>query len=311
MELLALLGTEKRAYWIHGTTVSRAFASHEILSRFSPEQRYSYDLRVHSEGQVAAALRTNRTLLGPAVHLVRNAHLWAGPVDPLRKWLNSKSADTLVLESGLTQWRPNEWLSRDEYLPDLRKFVNSSRVGLVNAEFSKRSSGRDKAQRLVEEYAGVDSWTAKLCTLNGQTTSGTLTIARRLKHFPKVPDYLVHALGFSEPPSGFVYSLLHNRKADALKASYGPSVFSELASSLDLVAMMSRNQRMGETPFALAGRLNIHRVQVEKHLPLMKFFDPSSFQRRLQVLATTSTLWERATTEQQKRAAIVALVNLW
>jgi hypothetical protein len=214
------------------------------------------------------------------------------------------------MESGLVKWQPANWSSKEDYKPILRRYVQG-KFSLVNAEFAKTFAGKSKTREFVQKYSGVDSWTAKIIVDRSPTSGDAVRFAQRVQHFPKVSDTLVESLSEDSENVNFVHSLLQNKKAEALRAPYSRRVFADLAFSVDIVALMSRNQRMGESSFALAGRLNIHRLIVESHLPAVKFFDRSTMSRRLNCIAVASELWEQAENDDQRRAALVCLVSLW
>ena len=310
MNLLQVAGSTSRAVWVIGSPEARGIAVRNISGRFDRAFRLTYDLKFQSVEEVYAGLMTPRALSEPVVHIVRNAHLWEDSISHLKHWFAEKKTDSLIMESGLMKWQPANWSSKEDYKPILRRYVQT-KFSLVNAEFAKTFAGRTKTKEFVQKYAGVDSWTAKLMMDRCRTWGEAVRYAQRVRYFPKVSDTLIESLAEETENLNFVHSLLQNKKADALRAPYSRRVFGDLAFSVDLVALMSRNQRLGESSFALAGRLNVHRLLVESHLPAVKFFDRSTMSRRLDCIAVASELWEQAENDDQRRAALVCLVALW
>lgn len=310
MNLLQVAGTTTRAAWIIGSPEARGIAVRNIAGRFDRAFRLTYDLKFQSVDEVYRGLMTPRALSEPVVHIVRNAHLWEDSIEKLRHWFAERKTDSLIMESGLMKWQPSNWSSKEDYKPILRRYVQS-KFSQVNAEFAKTQAGKLKTKDFIQKYTGVDAWTAKIIMDRCASSGDAVRFAQRVQHFPKVSDTLVETLAEDSEKLNFVHSLLQNKKTDALRAPYSRKVFGDLAFSIDLVALMSRNQRMGESSFALAGRLNVHRLLVESHLPAVKFFDRSTMSRRLDCIAVASELWEQAENDDQRRAALVCLVALW
>jgi hypothetical protein len=310
VNLLQVPGATGRAFWVLGAPEARGVATRNIAARFERDFRLTYDLKVDSVSEVGQALMSGRGLPDPVVHIVRNAHLWEDSSDTLKKWFSVMKNDTIIMESGMKKWQPDDWRSKEAFKPKLRQYVQS-KFSTINTEFAKTSAGRLKLRTFLEGYAGLDKWTAKRIADETKETVDALKYAQRLRNFPNTTDTLVESLSERKDTTEFVHSLLENRKKDALAAPYSRKIFGDLAFSIDLVALMSRNQRMGESSFALATRLGVHRMLVESHLPAVKFFDRSTMGRRLDCIAITSELWEQAENDEQRRAALVCLVALW
>lgn len=304
----------KRLFWVMGSPMARGHAVAALLDQTDRLHRITYDLRVHAPETILEALSTRRADYGRAVYLVRNAHLWGNNPAPLKKWLGYGRDDLLVMESGLREWRPEDWSRHysDEFLYDMKTLVHSSKAMLVNCEFAKSKAGVDKLLNLFYREAGTEVWETKVGVRASSLSTGlSVALARRLKNFPVKPEPLVRALASSPLPEDLVDCLLRGDKPAAMDAKYDTSIFTRLTYSIDMVAMIARNRRGFESAFEMSRRLGIHQMQVSRHMDLMKHFDAVSTERRMNAVAMASELWGAAIGQAEKRAAIVLLISLW
>lgn len=302
-----------RMYWIAGTPAARGLAVRRALRNYAPHERMTFDLAVDSRTDVAQALKVRRAFQYPMGFIVRNAHLWGDDVADLKAWLNRKSDDMLVMESGLEKWRPVGWDGRaGEFLPQLHALVKSFRVGEVITEFTKTANGRVRAKEFVQGMLGFDAWQARLCV--DVSTEAMVETCLRLKNFPPVTDGVIQAVKSSKQIETYPRLLLLGRKEEAARVLKEPdeAYFRELEDGIILVSMIARNLRMGDSAFSLASRMNVHRAVVEKNLPLARNFDMSAIRRRVEVLAFVQTLWAEADGDPQKqRDSQMMLTVLW
>ena len=316
-QLQATLGSNhsKRLFWVLGSPVGRGFATGMLLEQAGhPVQRFSFDLRLHTPTEVLQALSAQRAVSGRGVFLVRHADLWGGPVDGLKHWLSRKSPDILIMESSLRQWKPENWdkVTTDDFLPDMRSMVNSSKCALVNTEFAKSKAGFLKLRTLISQVAGSEPWETKLICDAGRWSTGlTLAHARRLEKFPRVNEALVKVLAPEPALPDFVDSLIAGDKKAALEAPFTPYQFERLHRALDVIGLISRNRRGTESAFELSRRIGLPQIQVSRLMAQMKHFDSVSLTRRMQAVAHVSALYKQSTGEDERRAATVLLISLW
>ena len=304
----------KRLFWVMGSPMARAHAVASLLAEVPRTHRITYDLRVHAVETILEALRTRPAVNGRVLYLVRSAHLWGDNPAPLKAWLNYKRDDLLVMESGLREWKPEDWSRHysEEFLWQMKTLVHSSKAMLVNCEFAKSKPGTEKLLGLFYREAGTEVWETKVGVGAASGSTGlSVALVRRLRNFPTKPEALVRALAPSPLPEDLVTCLLRGDKAAAMEAKYDTSVFNRLTYSIDMVSMIARNRRGFESAFEMSHRLGIHQMQVSRHMDLLKHFDAVSTERRMNAVAVASELWGTAIGQAERRAAIVLLISLW
>lgn len=305
-----------KTYMVIGTPVARGIAVRRVSRFFSAV--HSYNLAQGDWPEVEDEMRSSSGLMLPRLFIVRNAHLWPD-AKFLKEWTARKEPDVLVMESGITQWRPPGWASRNgEFKPDLKRvFSGTTKATVVTTEFANSKVGRLKLQQLVSMLTGCGGWEAKLVAESGHWhTEQTLITALRLRPLGNMTPQAIHVMREPVEDDTFTDALLKGHKADALRILFSAEhipdrVLHDLSFAVDTISMMGRNRRMGDSPFALATRLNIHRALVEKYLTYTKFSDPGTTARRVDALASVAELWSKATTLAQKREALLLLTTVW
>ena len=304
----------KRLFWVMGSPMARGHAVAALLAEVPRTHRITFDLRVHAPETILEALATRPAVNGRVLFLVRSAHLWGDNSAPLKAWLGHGRDDLLVMESGLREWKPEDWSRHysDEYLWQMKTLVHSSKAVLVNCEFAKSKAGIDKLLGLFYRKAKTEVWETKVGVQAASGSTGlSIALARRLENFPAKPEALVRALAPSPLPEDVVECLLRGDKAAAMEAKYDASAFTRLTYSIDMVSMIARNRRGFESAFEMSHRLGIHQMQVSRHMDLLKHFDAVSTERRMNAVAMASELWGAAIGQAEQRAAIVLLISLW
>lgn len=296
-----------RLSFVYGTPLARGLAVRRVTRWFA--RRSLFDLSAVPQAEVEDFIAQGNVWGVPRLIVVEQAHRWEGTAS-LKKW-KARSDDYLLMHSGLKGWKPDRW--PEEFSPDLKEYLSPN---VVNTEFTHTAAGTQKLITLVQGLAGFPKWEAKtLVDAAGRSTEEALVTALRLRALGGFSLPALNALIETQPPD-FTEALLAGRKADAVAALWSmekvpQNAIQRLYKAVVLVSLIGRNRRTGETPFALASRLNVHRGIIERYIHLTKYSDPGSTFRRIGALNSAQPVWEKAKTDDERRELLLVLTAVW
>lgn len=296
LDVLAREGVPRKATWVQGIPAMREVVVDEYAARATVTQRFWLRNATELPDLLAQSHDPKeRTLI-----VVRGAQSLTDALAPLLlRWVTSRTLGTHALFVAEQDTWPRVGYGRDAPYanPALRDvFANPRRSTLlVEGLLPDTVIGRTHAADVARHLSGCDrSEATHIAQACGYDLTRIREVSAKCKALGSFSQRAVNALSAHEAPTGYVDALIGCDAATAaltarhVPATALPGIITRLDTALTVLSRVHATVKDGDSTHALASRLGVNRVVVDRYRPYAKHYGGANVAKRTDALVWAS-----------------------